>query len=224
MSARYDGLKTMAGCRWKITIPALSSSAAMANRLERSPKRSSGRPSTTSLFTAARSNRFAPESNWGEGSSRARRDDRSDPDAASRASLYEDPLRLEKWKRDEADDRRGGDEHGSADLPAKQHDQTAQCHHGREPVADRDLAQEHAGPKDGADGGGVCAVDKALHVGVLPVTNEDRGHDEHEQERREEDSDRRGQGTPEAAEEGAGLLRRHEIADERRRDHDGARA
>src|SRR5437867_6650782 len=116
--------------------------------------------------------------------------------------LHEYPFGFEQWERDQADDRRGGHEQRIADLPAEQDHEAPECDERGEPVADRDLPEQDAGPEDRADRGGVGALDESLHKGVRPRWHEDRRHDQDQQKGWQENADRRHEGAPEAFEEG----------------------
>src|SRR5712691_6650438 len=117
--------------------------------------------------------------------------------------FHEYPFRLEQRERDEPDDRRRRHEQRIVDLPAEEDDEAHERHQRGEPVADGDLPQQDAGAEDGADGGGVGALDEALDVRVLTIAPQDGRDDEDEQERRQEDSDRRGHRSPEPVDERA---------------------
>src|SRR5262245_62946396 len=131
------------------------------------------------------------------------------------SSLHEDPAWLEQRVRDQPDHRGTSDEQGIADLPPEQHHETRERDQRCEPVADGDPAEQEAGTEDGADRRRVRALDESLHVRVRAIAHEYGGENENEQEGREKDSDRGGQGAPEA---------RHQKAHERRRDDDRAGA
>src|SRR5438094_3132588 len=147
------------------------------------------------------------------------------PRTARRVLLFHEyPFRLEQRECDEPDDRRRGHEQGIADLPAEQNDEARERHQHSEPVADGDLPEQDAGNEDGADGGGVCAFDEALHIWIRPVAHKDRRDDQDQEKRRQEDTDRRGDRTPETVEKGAGESRGDEVPDERCCDDNGAGA
>src|SRR5262249_46481453 len=139
-------------------------------------------------------------------------------------SLHEDPFRLEQRKGDETDERSGSHEHGIADFPSEQHDETCRCNERREPVTNRDPSEQHACTENRPDRGGVCALDEPLNIGVRAVANEDRGDDEDQQERGKKDANRRNERPPEPFQQRAPQARRHEIPHERRGDDDGAGA
>ena len=60
----------------------------------------------------------------------------------------------------------------------------------RQPVADRDAAEQDAGAENGPDRGRVGAFHEAPHIGVSAVLRKERGCDQHQNERREKDADR----------------------------------
>jgi hypothetical protein len=104
---------------------------------------------------------------------------------------------------------------GLADVPAKQHGERREPNQDREPVADRDAAEQNGGAQNGSDRRGAGAFYKSLHIQVATVPREQGRCDQHEQKRWQEDSDGRDDGAPEAGDE---------IADKRRGDHDRPRA
>src|SRR6266850_6406278 len=145
-----------------------------------------------------------------------------DPLSMRDSLLHEYPFGFEQWERDQADDRRGGHEQRIADLPAEQDHEAPERDERGEPVADRDLPEQDAGPEDRADRGGVGALDEPLHMGVRPISHEDRRHDQDQQKGWQENADRRHEGAPEALEEGPVETSSDEVADEGRGDHDGS--
>src|SRR5215467_3053784 len=143
---------------------------------------------------------------------------------SARALLHEHPFGLEEWERNESNDRRRGHQPGVAHLPPEKHQEAPKRDQRGEPVSDGDLPQQHAGTQDGADGRGIGAFDEALDIRILTVAHQNWRDDENEQEGGEEDTDRSRDGAPQAIEQGAAQPRRHEVADEGRRDDDGPRA
>jgi hypothetical protein len=104
---------------------------------------------------------------------------------------------------------------GLADVPAKQHGERREPNQDREPIADRDAAEQNGGAQNGSDRRGAGAFYKSLHILVATVPREQGRCDQHEQKRWQEDSDGRDDGAPEAGDE---------IAEKRRDDHDRPRA
>ena len=78
--------------------------------------------------------------------------------------LHKDPFGFEQGKRDEPDDRRGGDQQRVADLPTEEDHEADQGDEGGEPVTDGDPPEQDAGAEDGADGGRVRALDERTRV------------------------------------------------------------
>src|SRR5262249_12496190 len=109
------------------------------------------------------------------------------------------PGRLQQRVSDQSDHRGHGNEKRIADLPSEQHAKGNETDRRRQPVADRDFSQEETGAEDRADRGGIGTLYKSLHVRVGPMPGQQRGRDEDEDERGQEDADRRGKRAPKAA-------------------------
>ena len=76
------------------------------------------------------------------------------------------PCRLKEREGDQADDRCGGDQHGVADLPAEQDAERRETNERRQPIADRDPAEQDACPENGSDRRRIGALYEALDVRV----------------------------------------------------------
>src|SRR5262249_31744563 len=116
---------------------------------------------------------------------------RKDPRAISRASFDHDPVRLEQWESDQSDNCRRADQQRVADLETEHDREAAQPDQHREPIADRDFAEQHASPEDGADRRGISALDETLNIRVVAMAREDRRDGKDQDEGGQEDSDRR---------------------------------
>ena len=119
--------------------------------------------------------------------------------------FHHHPCRLQQRERDQADQSSCRDEQGIADLPSEQNGKGSNTDSHGQPIADRDSPEQDAGAEDGPDRGRIGALDEALNIRIAAMPREHRRRHEHEKERREENSDRRDEGAPEAC---------HQITDE----------
>jgi hypothetical protein len=114
---------------------------------------------------------------------------------------------LQQGEGNQPNDRCYSDQQRVANLPAKQHDETANRDQHGEPIANGDLTQQHTSSQNRADGSTIRALDESLDVRVLSMSNENRGDKQDEQEGWQKDTDRSHQRSPEGMNEGSTRLR-----------------
>src|ERR1700688_1766336 len=85
------------------------------------------------------------------------------------------PCRLQQGIRDQANHRRHGNEKRVADLPTEENGERDKADEGREPVANGNATEQHAGSEYGPDRGCEGSPDEAFDVRVGAVAQQERG-------------------------------------------------